>query len=87
MTLLRLQDDGWPYWERWMRYQASRGASVDVEALAELDELRRANASMRELLEDARSYVPPTTATHEEITETVGWCDCGYCTDVPKERP
>lgn len=39
------------------------------------------------LLEDCRGYITPTISTHEEITEILGWCDCGYCKGVPKERP
>lgn len=39
------------------------------------------------LLEDARSYIAPTLVTHEEISDILGWCSCGYCTHVPRERP
>ena len=38
------------------------------------------------LLEDARSYITPTISTHEEISDVIGWCACGYCTHVPKGR-
>ena len=34
------------------------------------------------VLEDARSYITPTLSTHEEISEILGWCDCGYCKHV-----
>jgi predicted house-cleaning noncanonical NTP pyrophosphatase (MazG superfamily) len=44
-------------------------------------------AELLDLLEDCRSCVTPTTSTHEEISEVLGWCDCGYCTHVPRERP
>lgn len=36
------------------------------------------------LLQDCRSYITPTLSTHEEISEVLGWCDCGYCTHVEK---
>jgi ribosome assembly protein YihI (activator of Der GTPase) len=39
------------------------------------------------LLEDARQYITPTLSTHEEISEVLGWCDCGYCKHVPKAKP
>jgi len=44
--------------------------------LSELDRLR-------DLLQDARGYITPTISTHEDISEVLGWCDCGYCRHVP----
>lgn len=44
-------------------------------------------AELEELLEDARSYITPTISTHEDISEVLGWCGCGYCEHVPKEKP
>jgi hypothetical protein len=42
---------------------------------------------LHDLLQEARGYTPPTTGTHEAISAALGWCDCGYCTHVPKEPP
>jgi uncharacterized protein DUF4406 len=44
-------------------------------------------AELLDLLQDCRSYITPTISTHEEISEVLGWCDCGYCTHVPREQP
>jgi NTP pyrophosphatase (non-canonical NTP hydrolase) len=44
-------------------------------------------AELLELLRDARSYITPTISTHEEISDVLGWCGCGYCTHVPSSRP
>jgi hypothetical protein len=55
--------------------------------------LRTANSvhyTMRDLLvvlQDTRSYITPTTSTHEEISDILGWCDCGYCSHVPNKNP
>lgn len=44
-------------------------------------------AELLELLEDCRNYITPTVSTHDELSAILGWCDCGYCTHVPNERP
>jgi hypothetical protein len=44
-------------------------------------------AELLAVLEDARTYITPTLSTHEEISDILGWCDCGYCTHVPKVKP
>lgn len=64
--------------ERWQLY----AAKLEVT----LGELRGERGRLRELLEDARSYITPTISTHEEISAVLGWCDCGYCAHVPSTR-
>lgn len=36
------------------------------------------------LLDEARNYIPPTTSSHEEISDIIGLCNCGYCGHVPQ---
>ena len=61
-------------------YTRGTGRPMNVYAVkAMLSELDR----LRDLLQDARGYITPTISTHEDISEVLGWCDCGYCRHVP----
>lgn len=68
--------------------RVSRRAMRASQRLADLlREVQAENDRLRELLEDARSYITPTISTHEDISAVLGWCDCGYCSHVPSSRP